>query len=99
MMRIGRALTEALFLILFLLFLRRLGVSETGSGFFEGMYFANFGPLEGGMAGSLADGSGSVADGSGSVADGSGSLADGWVSNFTSGDYYFENHPNADVFV
>ena len=92
MMRIGRALTEALFLILFLLFLRRLGVSETGSGFFEGMYFANFGPLEGGMAGSLADGSGSVADGSGS-------LADGWVSNFTSGDYYFENHPNADVFV
>ena len=92
MMRIGRALTEALFFILFLLFLRRLGVSETGSGFFEGMYFANFGPLESGMAGSLADGSGSVADGSGS-------LADGWVSNFTSGDYYFENHPNADVFV
>ena len=92
MMRIGRALTEALFFILFLLFLRRFGVSETGSGFFEGMYFANFGPLESGMAGSLADGSGSVADGSGS-------LADGWVSNFTSGDYYFENHPNADVFV
>ena len=85
MMRIGRALSEALFFILFLLFLRRLGVSETGSGFFEGMYFANFGPLEGGMAGSLADGSGS--------------LADGWVSNFTSGDYYFENPYHADVFV